>query len=87
MPHGGKSVKSLTNDQEAALYEALVAKFGINYPLAFTADQDAARERFGVTSIPSLFVIGRDGTLVGKVVGAGEKSHAELQRLVGQARQ
>jgi thiol-disulfide isomerase/thioredoxin len=85
-PHGGKSVDKIDHEQEAALYPPLAKLFGINYPLVFAADQKLAREKFGVTGIPTMFVLGRDGKLVGKVVGAGEKEHAELLRLVEQAR-
>ncbi|MEO6594458.1 MAG: TlpA disulfide reductase family protein [Planctomycetota bacterium] len=85
-PHGGATVKDLDHDQEGALYAPLVERFGINYPIVFSTDQDLARERFGVTGIPTMFVIGRDGKLAGKVVGDGEPQHTELLRLVEQAR-
>ncbi|HEX5051429.1 MAG TPA: TlpA disulfide reductase family protein, partial [Planctomycetota bacterium] len=86
-PHGGKSVGDLDRDQEGALYAPLVERFGINYPIVFSRDQELARERFGVTGIPTMYVLGRDGKVVGKVVGAGEPQHAELLRLVAAARQ
>jgi len=85
VPHGGKNVKDLGREQEVALYPPLVKAFGINYPIVFTKDQDLARERFGVPGIPTMVVIGRDGKLVGSVVGAGEEERAALQKLVEQA--
>jgi thiol-disulfide isomerase/thioredoxin len=85
VPHGGKNVKDLGREQEVALYPPLVKAFGINYPIVFTKDQDLARERFGVQGIPTMFVIGRDGKLVGSVVGGGEEEHKKLLELVAQA--
>jgi thiol-disulfide isomerase/thioredoxin len=84
-PHGGKSVRELDREQEGALYAPLVERFGINYPIVFVADQGLSKERFGVSGIPTMFVIGRDGKLVGKVVGAGEQEHAQLLEFVGSA--
>lgn len=86
LPHGGKTVKDLDHDQEAKLYESLQKAFGLSYPVVLVADQNLARERFGVTGIPTMFVIGRDGRLVGSVVGGGEKQHDRLLELVEQAR-
>lgn len=73
-------------EHEAALYPPLVKLFGINYPIAFTADQELARQRFGVTGIPAVFVLGRDGTFVGSVIGAGDAEHQQLLALVEKAR-
>jgi thiol-disulfide isomerase/thioredoxin len=85
-PHGGTVVKDLDREQEAALYRAFAERFGIDYPIVFPEQADLARDRFGVTAIPAVFVIGRDGRLVGKVVGGGDGKHEELLRLVEQAR-
>ena len=84
-PHGGKSVGNLDRGQEQALYPPIVKLFEINYPIVFAADQNLARERFGVGGIPTMFVIGRDGKLVGSVVGAAEEDHKKLLELVEQA--
>jgi thiol-disulfide isomerase/thioredoxin len=84
VPDGGKSVSNLDRDQEVAVNEAFVGKFALNYPLVF-AGPELARERFGVTGIPTMFVIGRDGKLVGSVVGSGEENHAKLLELVAKA--
>ena len=71
---------------EAALYPPLVKLFGVNYPIVFAADQELSRQRFGVTGIPAMFVLGRDGTLVGSVSGAGDAQHEQLLALVEKAR-
>jgi thiol-disulfide isomerase/thioredoxin len=85
-PDTGKSVADLDREQEAALYPPLVKLFGVNYPIVFAADQELSRQRFGVTGIPALFVLGRDGTLVGSVTGAGDAQHEQLLALVEKAR-
>jgi len=82
----GKSAAGLDREQEAALYPPLVKLFGVNYPIVFAADQELARQRFGVTGIPAVFVLGRDGTLVGSVTGAGDAQHEQLLALVEKAR-
>ncbi|MBM4059898.1 MAG: TlpA family protein disulfide reductase [Planctomycetes bacterium] len=86
-PHGGKNVVDLDHEQEVALYPPLVALFGINYPIVFPVDQTLGREKFGVSGIPTMCVIGRDGKLLGKVVGGGEESHRKLLELVKAALQ
>lgn len=80
-PHGGKAVADLDREREIAVNQAFLKAFGVNYPLVF-ADEELARERFGVTGIPTLFVVGRDGTLLGKVVGTGTAQQRELEALV-----
>ena len=85
MPHGGKAVSGLDKDAEIAVNVAFLKSFGVNFPLVFSAT-DVGREVFGVTGIPTVFVVGKDGKLVGKVVGGGEASHKALLDLVAQAR-
>ena len=84
VPDGGKPVQELSKEQEIAVNQAFLDAFGVNYPLLFTATSVGA-EYFGVGGIPAVFVIGKDGKLVGKVVGGGEQAHAELLRLVREA--
>lgn len=86
LPHGGKAVDKLDRDAEIAVNKAFVAAFGLNYPLLFT-DGDLARKTFGVSGIPTMFVVGRDGVLRGKVVGNGEEQQRRLHELVAGARQ
>jgi thiol-disulfide isomerase/thioredoxin len=86
VPHGGRSVADIGRAQEVALYAPLVKAFGINYPIVFCSDQKLAQQRFGVQGIPTLYVIGRDGKVVGSVVGAGDEQHATLLQLIEQAR-
>lgn len=85
LPHGGKDVTGLDHDQEGALYPPLVKAFGINYPIVFAKDPKLSHDTFGVRGIPTLFVLGRDGRLVGRVVGGGEAAHQKLLELVAKA--
>lgn len=82
-PHGGKPASGLDREQELQVNRAFRAAFGTGYPVVFAAQEVAAR--FGVRGIPAVFVIGRDGALVGSVVGGGEDNHARLQALVAEA--
>jgi len=84
LPHGGAAVSDLDPARERAVNAAFLEAFDVNYPLAI-AGADLARERFGVTSIPTMVVIGKDGKFVGKVVGGGEAQHEELRALVERA--
>ena len=85
LPHGGKTVKELDQPAEIAVNETFLRAFGVGYPLVFTTT-DVTAKQFGVTGIPTLFVIGKDGKLVGKVVGGGEANHARLNDLITTAR-
>ncbi len=90
LPHGGKSVgdrdpaKKLSEADELKVNENFVAAFKLNYPVVFT-DASVAKDAFGVTGIPTVFVIGRDGKVVGNVVGGGDKAHEELEKMVASA--
>ncbi|MCC6671723.1 MAG: TlpA family protein disulfide reductase [Planctomycetes bacterium] len=84
LPHGGKSVKDLSEADEYAVNEDFVKAFSLNYPIVFT-QKGVSKEGFGVLGIPTVFVIGRDGKVVGHVVGAGKESHDKLVKLVEQA--
>jgi thiol-disulfide isomerase/thioredoxin len=84
-PHGGKRADNLDREREIAVNRAFLTAFGVNYPLVFVP-QEVARDNFGVSAIPTAFVIGRDGTLRGKVVGSGKEQHERLLELVAGAR-
>ncbi len=84
-PHGGKGVKDLTVEQELEVNRAVAKTFGLNYPIVFTNAAES-RDRFGVQGIPVAFVLGKDGTLLGSVVGSGEEESKKLRELVAKAR-
>ena len=84
-PHGGKSVRDLTVEQELDVNRAFAKTFGLNYPIVFT-NATESRDRFGVQGIPAAFVVGKDGTLLGSVVGSGEEESKQLRALVDKAR-
>ncbi|MBK8100018.1 MAG: TlpA family protein disulfide reductase [Planctomycetes bacterium] len=84
-PHGGTTVNDLTREREIAVNEAFVKAFAIDYPVVFT-DEKTMRETYGVTGIPTAFVIGKDGNLLGKVVGNNADAKQQLVRLLETAR-
>jgi thiol-disulfide isomerase/thioredoxin len=83
-PHGGKSVQGLTRQSEIDLNTNFTKAFGIDYPVLFTTES-AMKDTFGVTAIPVTFVIGKDGRLVGRVVGNSAEDLAKLSELVAKA--
>jgi thiol-disulfide isomerase/thioredoxin len=83
-PHGGKSVKDLDKDAEIAVNKAFLAAFKVSWPLV-VAEGSVAKERFGVSVIPTMFVIGKDGKLAGSVVGDDDEHHKQLLEMVTQA--
>ncbi len=81
----GKLIRDLEKEQERAINERFVAHFGIEYPVIFS-DTNSSRTNWGVTGIPSVFVLGKDGNVVGSAVGSGEKAHEKLMEMIEQAR-
>src|SRR5690606_29369099 len=91
LPHGGKSVgdprdpqKRLSQEDEIKVNENFVKAFKLNYPVVFTQN-DVSGDAYGVTGIPTVFVIGKDGKVVGHSVGGGADAHARIEKLVEQA--
>lgn len=91
LPHGGKSVggrkgsgKEMPEADEIKVNENFVKAFKLNYPVVFTGD-DVGSASFGVTGIPTCFVVGRDGKVVGHVVGGGDENHKKLVAMIEQA--
>lgn len=90
LPHGGKSVGGRKEDQklpeadELRVNEVFVKAFKMNYPLVFS-DASVGKDSYAVTGIPTVFVIGKDGNVVGHIVGGGEANHAKLLKYVDQA--
>jgi cytochrome c biogenesis protein CcmG/thiol:disulfide interchange protein DsbE len=83
-PHGGKPVKELDEAAELAVNENFIKAFEVNYPIVFANDDVGAKD-YLVRGIPTVFVIGRDGKVVGHVVGGGEANHKKLHDMVHNA--
>lgn len=83
LPHDGKSVRDLSEDDEVAVNERFIEAFSVNYPVVFT-ESEVSGKAWHVSGIPTVFVIGKDGKVVGHVVGGG--SHDALRELVEKAR-
>lgn len=87
LPHGGKSVgsrekgKELSEADELKVNENFVKAFKLNYPVVFTS-ATLGKDDYGVTGIPTCYVIGRDGKVVGHIVGGGEAAHAKLVAMI-----
>lgn len=84
VPHGGKSVQGLTRAEEIELNGRFAKVFAMDYPLLFTTEK-AMKETFGVTAIPTTFVIGKDGRVVGRVMGNGKAELVRLKELIAEA--
>lgn len=90
LPHGGKSVGGRADDQklseeaEITVNEHFISAFEVNYPIVFT-EGNVAGDLCGVQGIPTLFVIGRDGNVIGHVVGSGEANHEKVVKWVSEA--
>lgn len=88
LPHGGKQVGGrqgkLSEADEVKVNENFVKAFKLNYPVVFTGEEVAGAS-FGVTGIPTCFVVGRDGKVVGHVVGGGDENHKKLVSMIEQA--
>jgi thiol-disulfide isomerase/thioredoxin len=91
LPHGGKAVgsssdpaKKLSQADELKVNENFIKAFNLNYPIVFS-EETLAKEGFGVLGIPTVFVIGRDGKVVGHAVGSGAESHEKLVKMIEDA--
>jgi len=81
-PHGGaKTVRNLDRDGEIAINKTFAKVFDLNYPIAFIGKNSFTE--YGVRGIPTIFVIGRDGKVIGNVVGSG--GHDKLEKLLTKA--
>ena len=85
VPHGGKSegsrIEPIAKEREIMINENFAKAFALNYPIVLTGPETAVTE-FGVRGIPTVFVIDREGMVLGHVVGGGEENHARLEELV-----
>jgi thiol-disulfide isomerase/thioredoxin len=90
LPHGGKSVGSrsgpemLSEGDELKVNETFIKAFEVNYPFVF-CDGKISKDEYFVTGIPTVYVIGKDGNVVGSVVGGGSATHKKLLELVDEA--
>lgn len=80
-PHGGKSVNQLDEAGELAINRAFAKAFELNYPIVFV-DGKLASQSYHVSGIPTVFVLDRQGQVVGSVVGG---DGARVDALVEQA--
>lgn len=83
-PHGGKSVTGLARPDEVTVNTTFAKAFAIDYPILFTTEK-AMKETFGVGAIPTTIVVGKDGRVVGRVLGSGEADQRKLAEVVAQA--
>jgi thiol-disulfide isomerase/thioredoxin len=81
---GGVRVEGLDRATEVEVNRAFAAEFGLGYPVVIVSEE-SMRDDYGVAGIPTVFVIGKDGKVVGHVVGAGDDSHTKVAELVGRA--
>lgn len=86
-PHGGKNVGSRKEPIDQALEleinKTFIKSFEVNYPVVFTNAEVA--KQYMVQGIPTVFVLDRNGNVVGHSVGAGEEAHKKLEKLVEKA--
>ena len=59
---------------------AYIREKGINYPVVYA--QDNIQSLYGVRSLPSLYIVGKDGTLAGKFQGFNGDIAASLESLL-----
>ncbi len=84
VPHGGKSVDGLDREAELALYQRFSKTFAIEYPIVFTT-VEAWQQQLGVTVVPTVMVVGKDGRMLGRVVGSSDAARDQVKALVEKA--
>jgi thiol-disulfide isomerase/thioredoxin len=83
-PHGGRMRSDLAPAEEHAVTRRFAEALAISWPLVFTTTA-TMRDTFGVSLLPTTAVIGKDGRLLGTVVGQGDDQTAKLREWVGSA--
>lgn len=70
-------VIGISVDREGAgVVSSFAAQYGINYPVLM--DDGLVSDAYGgITSIPTTFIIDRDGNIVEKIIGSRRKSYFE----------
>ena len=76
----GLVVLGLT-DERPEVVRAFLARRNVSY-LIGVDEASSTHTRYRVDGLPTAFVIGRDGRVVGVVKGGGEQSHLKLEQLV-----
>ena len=91
LPNGGKSVgsptdpaKKLSETDEVTVNEHFVKAFQLNYPVVFS-EEKLGKDVYGVQGIPTVFVIGRDGKVIGHAVGSGKENHEKVVKWIEDA--
>ncbi len=75
----GLTILAVNVRQDPATARAFMAKLGVSYETLLDEDGAVAR-RYGVRGLPTTFLIGRDGRLMGRI--AGESSAAAFEAMV-----
>jgi thiol-disulfide isomerase/thioredoxin len=65
--------------EEPAEVERFLRSSNLTFPTALDPDSEAT-ERFGITAIPALLIIGKDGTVQAEYSGAGPELEESLSR-------
>jgi thiol-disulfide isomerase/thioredoxin len=84
LPHGGSMKSDIDETTEFAINATFAERFRIDYPIVFTTAECMA-SAYGVRGIPTVIVIGKDGRIVGRAVGASEAAERSLRELVARA--
>jgi thiol-disulfide isomerase/thioredoxin len=74
----GLQIVGLSMDDSAEPVKAFYQQFKMNYPVA-VANEQVAQSYGGVLGLPVTFLIGRDGAIQAKYVGATEASVIEQE--------
>jgi thiol-disulfide isomerase/thioredoxin len=69
----GLQVVGLSVDQQAERVPGFIKNFGINYPVVVDGTGRLSQEYGGITGIPTTFLLGKDGSVLGKWVGYNSK--------------
>jgi cytochrome c biogenesis protein CcmG/thiol:disulfide interchange protein DsbE len=82
----GLVVLAVNLGEERDRVAAWAERQGVTSKILLDATGDAARD-YGIDYTPTVFLVGRDGRLVGRAVGnrdwVGDKGRALLERLLG----
>lgn len=83
----GLQILGVSIDRDKETLKDFYKEHGINYPVLM--DDGEVAKRFGVTAIPTTYIIDREGTLVKKYVGPREKEvfRNDIEPLIGDSKQ
>ena len=85
VPVGGRGADALEKDAEKEVNEAFYKGVPLNYPIVFT-EKTVGRGTFGVTGIPTVFVLDRKGVVRWHKVGGGDEKplHEWVEKLLAE---